>query len=169
MHRWVPGSLVLSLLVLTPGPARADVKSREKTLVKLEGVLGGVMRVFGGKAAKEGVVSTAAVKGNRKATRDDTRGEIVDLSEEKVYTIDYKDKSYTVKTFDQIREEMRKAAEQAAKDAQKEPGKEQPSAQQKPPEKPEKELDVDFDVKETGQKKSIAGYDAREVIMTVTL
>src|SRR6185295_4606711 len=119
----------------TAGPARAEVKSREKSLVKLEGVLGGVLRVFGGKAAKEGVVSTAAVKGNRKATKNDTRGEIVDLSEEKVYTIDYKDKSYTVKTFDQIREEMRKAAEEAEKqrqEAEKAQAGQKP-AEQKPP------------------------------------
>ena len=66
MNRWVAGVLVLPLVVATAGPARAEVKSREKSLVKLEGVLGGVIRVFGGKAAKEGVVSTAAVKGNRK-------------------------------------------------------------------------------------------------------
>src|SRR6185295_1934384 len=155
----------------TAGPARAEVKSREKSLVKLEGVLGGVLRVFGGKAAKEGVVSTAAVKGNRKATRNDTRGEIVDLTEQKVYTIDYKDKSYTVKTFDQIREEMRKAAEEAEKERQQAEARQEPKPQAEPKQadKPEKELEVDFDVKETGQKKTIAGYEAREVIMTVTL
>src|SRR5262245_30831621 len=98
-------ALALPLVAWSAGPALAEVKSREKSLVKLEGVLGGVMRVFGGKAAKEGIVSTAAVKGNRKATKNDNQGQIVDLGEEKVYTIDYKDKSYTVKTFDQIRDE----------------------------------------------------------------
>ena len=35
--------------------------------------------------------------------------------------------------------------------------------------KPAKEYEVDFDVKETGQKRSIAGYDARQVISTVTV
>jgi len=30
-------------------------------------------------------------------------------------------------------------------------------------------MDVDFSLKETGQKKAIAGYDAREVVMTVTV
>jgi hypothetical protein len=168
MNRWVSSALVLPLVVVTAAPAGAEVKSREKSLVKLEGVLGGVVRVFGGKAAKEGVVSTAAVKGNRKATKTDTRGEIVDLTEQKVYTIDYKDKSYTVRTFDEIREEMRKAAEEAEKQRQQAEAK-QPPAEQQPAAKPDTELDVDFDVKETGQKKTIAGYEAREVIMTVTL
>jgi hypothetical protein len=58
---------------------------------------------------------------------------------------------------------MREAQERAAKDAEKEQGKQEKA------EKPEKELEVDFDVKETGQKKSIAGYDTREVIMTITV
>ena len=43
---------------------------------------------------------------------------------------------------------------------------------EKEPEKsgePQKEFEVDFDVKETGQKKTLAGYDTREVIMTVTV
>ncbi len=44
----------------------ADVKTREKTTFSLEGVLGGVVRIFGGRAAREGVESTVAVKGNRK-------------------------------------------------------------------------------------------------------
>jgi len=171
MNRWVSGALVLPIVVLTAGPVRAEVKSREKSLVKLEGVLGGIVRVFGGKGAKEGVISTAAVKGNRKATRNDNSGEIIDLSEQKVYTIDFKDKSYTVKTFDQIREEMRKAAEEAEKQRQAAEKQQPPEqkAEPTPAQKPETELEVDFDVKETGQKKSIAGYDAREVIMTVTL
>ena len=51
--------------------------------------------------------------------------------------------------------------------AKKEVDKEQPGERQE--EKPAKELEVDFDVKETGQKKQIAGYDTHEVIMTVTV
>src|SRR4029078_13024448 len=48
---------------------------------------------------------------------------------------------------------------------------EQQGKEEKPPEKgqPQKEYEVDFNVKETGQKKQLAGYHAREVIMTVTV
>src|SRR5690606_33622753 len=31
------------------------------------------------------------------------------------------------------------------------------------------EFEVDFDVKETGERKPLAGHDARQVIMTVTV
>src|SRR6185369_16149603 len=34
---------------------------------------------------------------------------------------------------------------------------------------PQKQYEVDFDVKETGQKKQLAGYDTREVIITITV
>ena len=38
-----------------------------------------------------------------------------------------------------------------------------------PPSSTDKQYEFDFDVKETGQTRSIAGYDARQVIMTVTV
>jgi hypothetical protein len=160
-------ALALPLVALSTAPALAEVKTREKALVKFEGMLGRVVGIFGGKAAKEGVVTTNSVKGNRKATLSDTTGRIVDLSEEKVYELDMKKKTYTVKTFDEIRKEMREAEEKAQREVPAEE-QQQPTEKEKSDE-PKKEFEVDYDVKETGQKKTIAGYDARQVIMTVTV
>lgn len=157
--------LALPLLIVSTAPAAADVKTRDKTQVKLEGMLGRMAGMFGGKAVREGIVQTHAVKGDRKAEMTDTSGRIVDLKEEKVYELDLKDKSYTVTTFDELRRRMKEAQERAERDTPKE---EQPQ-QQQDPDKPAKEVEVDFDVKETGQRKSVAGYDAREVVMTVTV
>ena len=117
-----------------------------------------------GKAAKEGIDSTTAVKGDRKATVTGTTERIVDLAEEKVYDIDLSKKTYTVTTFEELRRRMREAEEKAKKDAEKQ----QPSEKQ-PQEKPAKEVEVDFDVKETGQKKQVAGYDTHESVVTVTV
>ncbi len=160
-------ALALPLVALMAGPAMAEVKTREKSQVKIEGLIGRMMNMFGGKAAKEGVVSTAAVKGDRKATMNDATGQIIDLSEEKVYDLDLKKKTYEVTTFDELRRRMQEAREKAEKDAEREQPKE--SGKPEKAEKPEKEFQVDFDVKETGQKKQLAGYDAREVIMTITV
>jgi hypothetical protein len=166
------GALALSLVVLTASAAHAEVKTHEKSQVKFEGMLGKMVGMFGDKAAKEGVTSTNAVKGDRKMTTTDTSGRIVDLGEEKVYELDYKKKTYTVTTFAELRQQMKEAQERAQREADKaakeEAGKEKPETK---PESKEKapEVEVDFDVKETGQKKSIAGYDAREVIMTITV
>ena len=158
-------AVALPLIALAAGPAWAEVKTREKTHVSLGGMLGKVFNIFGGKAAKEGVVSTTAVKSNRKATMNDSTGQIIDLSEEKVYDLDMKKKTYVVTTFDELRRRMAEARERAEKDAAQEQGKEEK------PEKtePQKEYEIDFNVKETGQKKQLAGYDTREVIMTVTV
>src|SRR5512138_132076 len=113
-------ALALPLAALAGGPVLADVKTREKSQIKFEGMLGRMIGMFGGKAAKEGLETTTAVKGNRKATISDTTARIVDLSEEKVYDVDLKKKTYEVITFDEIRQRMREARERAEKDAQKE-------------------------------------------------
>jgi hypothetical protein len=163
MTRFVTScAFVLPLLALTAGPLQADVKTRDKGQVKFEGMLGKMMGMFGGKAAKDGVVTANAVRGDRKAEFNDTRGRIVDLAEEKVYEIDMKKKTYEVTTFEELRRRMREAQEKAERDAPKEE-----EGRDAKDERPAREMDVDFDIKETGQTKSIAGYDTRQVIMTV--
>jgi hypothetical protein len=159
-------AVALPLLALTAGLAMTEVKTRHKSQVKIEGMIGRVVNMFGGKAAREGLVSTTAVKGTRKATMNEDTGQIIDLSEEKIYDLDMKKKTYEETTFEELRRRMREAREKAEKDAAREQGKE------RKPEKggePQKELEVDFDVKETGQTRTLAGYNAREVLMTVTL
>ena len=152
----------LPLVMLTVGPALADVKTRDKTQVKFEGMLGRMVGMVGGKAAREGVVTTVAVKGDRKAELNDTSGRIVDLKEEKVYELDVKKKSYEVVTFDELRRRMREAREKAEKSATNE-------GEAPQQDKPAREMEVDFDVKETGQTRSIAGHTTKEVLMTVTV
>jgi hypothetical protein len=165
MKRLVRIAMVaLPLMTLAAAPAYADVKTRDKSTIKFEGMLGRMFSLFGGKAAKDGVEGLTAVKGNRKATINDTTGLIVDLSEEKVYDLDMKKKTYAVATFDELRRKMREAEERAKKQAEKEqPGKKEEA------QKPTKEIEIDFDVKDTGQKKPIAGYDTHEAIVTITV
>lgn len=164
MKRLARIAIVALPLLMLAAPALAEVKTRDKTQVKFEGLLGKFYSFFGGKSAKEGVEGKTAVKGTRKATLSDTGGTIIDLAEEKIYTLDVKKKEYTVKTFEELRQELRKAQEDAKQQAQKEePGKKEE------PQKPTKEYEVDFDVKETGQKKQIAGYDAKNTVVTITV
>lgn len=153
--------ITVPALMLVAAPLLADVKTRDRTTVKFESR---ILNFFLGKAAKDGLQSTTAVKGNRKATLNDSTGKIVDLSEEKVYDLDMKKKTYTVTTFDELRRRMREQADKAKEQAQKEePGQAQEA------QKPQKEYEVDFDVKDTGQKKQIAGYDTHETVVTITV
>jgi hypothetical protein len=150
--------------VLSVGVAHADVKTEERAQVKFAGALGRMMNMFGGRAAREGVVTTVAVKGDRKATRTDQRGQIIDLAEEKVYDIDYRDKSYTVTTFAELRRQMEEARRRAAEQA-KNSGTPAPA----PSDARQKEFEVDFSLKESGQRKTVNGFDAREVVMTIAV
>lgn len=153
----------LPLIGLLGTSLAAEVKTREKSLIKFEGMLGRMVGLFGGKAAKEGIVSTTAVSGDRKISTSDNTGQIIDLGEEKVYDLDYRRKEYRVTTFEQIRQRMKEAQEKARQDMEREEGREEK------PDQPQKEWEFDFDVKETGERKQIAGHDARQVIMTVTV
>lgn len=163
--------VTLPLMMLAAAPASAEVKTRDKTQIKFEGMLGRMFNLFGGKSAKEGVEGKTAVKGNRKATLTGNTGQIIDLSEEKVYDIDVKKKQYTVTTFAELRRRMQEAEDKARKEAEKaekEERKEEPGRKEDP-QKPEKEYEVDFDVKDTGQRKQIAGYDTKNTIVTITV
>lgn len=138
----------------------AEVKTEEKSQLKMEGMMGRMMGMFGGKAAKEGVVNTVTVKGDRRMTLSENTGEIIDLAEQKIYNLDFKKKSYSVMTFEEMRRRLQEAQEQAAK-ASKDNAKEE-----KPP--AEAQMEFDFSSKESGQKRTINGYDCREVIVTIT-
>ena len=145
---------------------RADVRADEKSHVEFAGMLGRMVNMFGGKAAREGITSTVAVKGDRKASLNDATGQIIDLAEEKIYDLDMKRKTVRVTTFAELRRRMEEAQRKAQEDAKKE----QPS-EAKPAEQPkdEKQMEIDFDVKNTGQKKTINGFDTHEVVMTITV
>ena len=156
--------ITVALVVLSAALLHAEIKTEEKSQMQFPGMLGRMMGIFGGKAVREGVVDTVAVKGNRKLTINDTTGRLVDLDEEKVYDIDVKSKKYTVKTFDDLRREMEQAQERA-KNAPEKPDASAPSQ----PRDNGKQMAMDFDLKETGQKRNINGYDCREVVMTITV
>ena len=161
-------ALALGFLAISPYSLKADVRADEKTRVEFAGMLGRMVNIFGGRAAREGVTSTVAVKGDRKATLNDTTGQIIDLAEEKIYDLDIKKKTYKVTTFAELRRRMEEARQEGRRRrAQREAGRE--AGRAAPPIRSSKEIEVDFDVKDTGQKKTINGFDTHQVVMTITV
>ncbi len=159
-NRLLIPTLSLAMALSVAAVLQADVKKEEKNLVTFSGVLGRMANLFGGKAAKEGVVSTVAVSGNRKMTANDTRGEIIDLTQQKVYDLDMRRKTYTVTTFEELRRRMAEMEAKAKENAAKAPKDEQPQNQ-------DKEFEVDFDVKNTGQTKTLNGFNTSQVVVIV--
>ncbi|HEX8619438.1 MAG TPA: hypothetical protein VF911_17790 [Thermoanaerobaculia bacterium] len=149
-------------LTLTTPAAFAEGNVQQKTRVQFGGVIGGIANVFGGKAAREGVTSTTAIKGNQRLTSNDRTGELVDLDAEKIYRLDYGRKSYEVVTFAELRKQYEEAKKEAAEEA-----KENDKKGSKKEEGPEYE--VDFDIKETGRKETINGFNTKQLIVTATV
>jgi hypothetical protein len=160
--------LVVALVAASSFSLKADIKTDEKTHVQFTGVLGGIVNLFGGKAARDGVTSVVAVKGDRKATTSDNTGHIVDLTEEKIYDLDIKRKTFKVTTFAELRRQIEEARRKAEEQAQKVQAKE---AKEKAPERDPnaKEMEIDFNIKNTGQKKAVSGYDTHEVVLTIAV
>jgi hypothetical protein len=140
----------------------AEVKFDQKTQFHLAGALGSIVNVFGGRAAREGITSTEAVRGDRKLTMNGSSGELVDLREERVYHIDYDRKTYDVETFDEIRKKIADQEERARRQAGKDE-KSTGAAESGP------EYVVDFDVKDSGARDTINGFSARQVVTTATV
>ena len=161
-------AFLVCALAVTSSTLSADVRSDQRVKFQLGGAIGKLVNMFGGKGAREGTTSMVAVKGNRKATMSDTSGQIIDLTEEKIYDLDVKKKTYTVTTFAELRKQMEEAKREAEQNAREERQQEQGS---KPAEKDPnaKAYEVDFDMKNTGVSKTINGFNTRQTVVTITV
>jgi hypothetical protein len=159
--------VVGSLLDVTA--ANADVRTEQKVRFQLGGVIGRMVNIFGGRAAREGVTTTVAIKGDRKITMTDQTGQIIDLAEEKVYDLDVRGRKYKVTTFAELRRQMEEAQKRAAADAKKEQERQTSSDKPQTQEKPEKEYEVDFEVKNTNESKTINGFATKQSLVIVTV
>jgi hypothetical protein len=156
--------LIVCLLLVSPRPLNADARADQKARVQFTGVFGTVVNFFGGKAAREGVTSSTAVKGSRRIRVTDTTGQIIDLTEEKIYDLDIKKKTYKVTTFEELRRRLEEAQTKARENAAKAQAKNEPAQSQN-----ENNVEFDFNVKDTGQTKMINGFDTRESILEVAV
>jgi len=158
------GIAVMVTLALVTAVVHGDVKTKERTQIKFGGgMLGALMNRASGDAAKDGIVSTVAVKGSRMSSLTESTGQIIDLGEEKIYELDLKKKEYRVSTFAEMRARIKEAQEKAAKQA-----KDMPASDKEAVEDSAKQIEFEVDVKETGQTKQIAGHNTREVVLTIS-
>lgn len=163
-----PIALIIVLLALSSSGVRADVRTVQKTQVQFTGMLGRMVNLFGGKAAREGVTSTVIVKGDRKLESSDNSGQIIDLAEEKVYDLDLRRQTYKVTTFAELRRQMEEAARRAEQDARREaPAEKGETAPEADEDVREVEIDVTF--KNTGDRKTINGFETEQTVMTITV
>jgi hypothetical protein len=160
----VVGVVALCLAI----PSFAEFQYTETTSITGGSVVG-MMKMAGtfskqARQANEPITTTIIVKGNRMVRINPTYSEIVDLDKETVTHIDMQHKTYTVMTFQQMKQQMEDAARQARE--------KQSHAQQPPPQAPQDpntKLSFHVNVRNTPNTKQVAGLDAAESILTMTM
>jgi len=111
------------------------------------------MRVAGAfsSKAREPIASSVLLKGHRMAHINQNTAQIIDLDKETITSVDFAKRTYSVMTFEQMKQMMQQATDRM--------GQKQNDA------------DVNFkaSVRETGQSKMVSGQNAKEVILTLTM
>jgi hypothetical protein len=135
-------------------PAFGDFSYQETAKVT-GGMMAGVMKFAGAfsKQAREPIVSTVAVKGDRMLHSSQHQASVIDLDKETITNINFDKKQYSVMTFAQMKQMLEEMSRKM---------KSSPDAQK---------ANVDFKVsaKDTGEKKTIAGFDTHEMILTLEM
>lgn len=132
----------------------------ESTTRVTGGALVGMMK-FAGTFSKDArkvmdpIPSTTSIQGNRMLHKTADSASVIDLDKETITHIDYTKKTYSVMTFAQ----MKQAMDEMSQKMQQQKGS---GGQQ---------VDAQFDIKvdDTGNRKTINGNAAHEVIMTFTM
>jgi hypothetical protein len=127
------------------------------------GTLVSILRLGGPftRKAREPIVSTVLIKGNRMATLGKENSTIIDLDKESITEINLSKKTYSVMTFAQMRQAMDDAMARAQ--AQQKKQKAAPKGN------PNIEAKFKVSAKATGKTKSVQGLSAKEMVITMDL
>lgn len=140
-----------AVALLCAGLLGADFSYQESSKIT-GGFLAGAMKVMGAfsKQAREPILTTVMVKGNRMATVSRESAQILDLDRETLTEVNYQKKTYSVVTF----AEMGQAMEQLARKMTDE------TAARK------LDLSVSASVKQTGRSRVLSGMNTTEAILS---
>jgi hypothetical protein len=147
---------IAGIMTLAAPSMLADFSYQETTKIT-GGMMVSMMRVAGvfSKQARqvgEPMQSTVAVKGDRMVHRNKNHASIIDLANQTITSIDLEKKTYSVITFD----EMKQALEQMSQ-----------KMQQKKADQPEMKFKVS--VNNTGKTKTFSGFEAQETILKMEM
>ena len=161
---------VLAVALALPTSLFADYSYQETTQIT-GGSIVGIMKmasVFSSQARKAGdpIVSSIYIKDNRMARVNPDHIEIIDLDKETITNIDTLKKTYTVMTFEQIRQQMEAAREQMKKQQAQQPAPAAPAANPNPD---NVKMTYDVHVRNTGAEKEIGGLASKETILTMNM
>ncbi|MEQ1948461.1 MAG: hypothetical protein ABL995_14815 [Bryobacteraceae bacterium] len=145
-------SFVVVLLFTSATFLRADFTYTETTQMT-GGTMVAMMRSLGPLAgkARDPIVSTHIVKGNRQATVTRNNISIIDLDKETITNVDTEKKQYSVMTFAQMKQQMEEAL-----------------AKMQGRQKDDVKANFKIAAKATGNTKTVQGLNAKEIQITMT-
>ena len=164
--------LKLSLLacaLVTPTFLFADFSYQQTTQITGGSMLS-MLRMAGtlssqARKAGEPIVSTLYLKGNRLANVSADNVEIIDLDQETITHIDIAKRTYSVTTFQQMREQMARAQQQMEKEQAKHPA----AAPAPDPNADKVNMSFDVHVRKTGTVRQVSGLSTTEAILTMLM
>ena len=129
-------------------------------LLKAAGIFSSQVR-----KASEPITTSVYLKGNRMARVSPDSTEIVDLDQETITNIDHLKHTYTVVTFEQMKEQLVLARQQMEQKQAEQPA----SAPQNNPQANDVKMSFDVHVRQPGTAKEVSGLNANETIMTLMM
>lgn len=162
-------SILISIAAALPVSLYAGDYTYQQTTQVTGGSLLQMMKTAGMFSAQarhigDPVVSSIYLKGNRLANVSAENIEIIDLDKQTITQIDVQKKTYTVMTFEQMKEAIANARAQMQQQAGKQQA--QPAAD---PDAKNVKMSFDVKVRETGVLKEISGLQSSESILSLTL
>jgi hypothetical protein len=144
---------IAGLAAFSTATLLADFQYQQTTKIT-GGMMAGMAR-FAGKQATEPVVNTVAVKGNRMAHVSAKTAQVIDLDKETITHIDFDKKTYSVMTFEQMKQMMQEAMQKM----QGRQGNQGTGA----------EIGFQASVRQTGKSRDVNGINAQEYILTMAV
>ena len=141
---------ISGIMAVAAGALFADFTYQETSTIT-GGMMASMLKVAGvfSKQAREPIQSTVSVKGDRMVHRTQTHASVIDLSNQTITSIDLQKKTYSVMTFD----EMKQALEQMQQRMK------QNNAQ----------MSFKVEANATGKTKAIGAIDCKEMVLKMTM
>lgn len=146
---------VTGIIALAASPLLADFSYQEKSTIT-GGAVASMMKVAAvfSKQAREPMQSSISFKGDRMVTRSSTHTTIIDLNSQTITTVDMQKKTYTVMTFEEMKQVIEQAQEKM-RNAKKEGDAPQMTSK--------------VSANDTGKTKQVSGFDTKEMILKMVM
>src|SRR5947209_4359391 len=142
---------ITGMMTLAAATLPADFSYQETSTIT-GGMMASMMRMAGvfSKTAREPIQSTITVKGDKMLHRTSTHASIIDLGSQTITGIDFQKKTYSVVTFEEVKQAMAQMAERMKKN-----------------DKGEMTFKVSADA--TGKTRQVGGLEAKEMILKMEM